>query len=113
MARGDVATAASSFKKAAELDAKNLIAVAGLGEIALQQGLFGDAIAHLRKASKLAPRSARIHTLLGEALLNSGNHAAAADSFKRALQIDPDNARARDGYDEAASHIPAPPEDAP
>jgi eukaryotic-like serine/threonine-protein kinase len=112
MARGDIAGAASSFKKATELDAKNLVAIAGLGEIALQQGLFGDAIAHLRKASRLAPRSARIQTLLGEALLNSGNASAAAEAFKRALQIDPDNARARDGYDEASSRI-APPAEEP
>jgi len=84
--------------------------VRGMGEIALRQGLFGDAIAHLKKASRLSPRSARVFTLLGEAFLNSGNSAEAANNFKKALQIEPDNARARDGYNEASSRVPPPDE---
>ena len=77
----------------------------GMGEIALRQGLFGDAIAHLKKASRLS-KSARVFTLLGEAYLNSGNSGEAATNFKKALQLDPDNARARDGYNEASSRVP-------
>ena len=102
---GDNASAAASFKKALELDAKNVAAMTGMGEIALRQGLFGDAIAHLKKAARLS-RSARVLTLLGEAYLNSGNNAEAAKNFKAALQIEPDNARARDGYNEASSRVP-------
>ena len=83
----------------------------GMGEIALRQGLFGDAIAHLSKATRLVPRSARAFTLLGEAYLNSGNNAQAAAQFKKALQLDPDNARARDGYNEASSRVPPPADD--
>jgi Tfp pilus assembly protein PilF len=102
---GDNASAAASFKKALELDAKNSAAMIGMGEIALRQGLFGDAIAHLKKAARVS-RSARVLTLLGEAYLNSGNNAEAAKNFKAALQIEPDNARARDGYNEASSRVP-------
>ncbi|MGE0395468.1 MAG: protein kinase [Kofleriaceae bacterium] len=105
LSQGDTASAAASFKKALELDGKNVAAMTGMGEIALRQGLFGDAIAHLKKAVRLA-RSARIYTLLGEAYLNSGNNAEAARNFKAALQIDPDNARAREGYNEASSRVP-------
>jgi len=108
---GDTAGAAASFKKALELDAKNVPAVIGMGEIALRQGLFGDALAHLKKASKLAPKSSRVFTLLGEAYLNSGNHNAAVDAFKKALQLDPDNARAREGFNEASSKVPPPQDD--
>jgi serine/threonine-protein kinase len=108
---GDTANAAANFKRATELDARNVTAVTGMGEIALRQGLFGDAIAHLRKASKLAPKSARVFTLLGEAYLNSGQNAPAADNFKKALQLDPDNARAREGYNEASSRVPPPDDD--
>jgi Flp pilus assembly protein TadD len=108
---GDTAAAASNFKKAIELDAKNLNAATGMGEIALRQGLFGDAIAHLRKAAKLAPKSSRVYTLLGEAYLNSGQSSTAADNFKKALQLDPDNARAREGYNEASSRVPPPTDD--
>jgi Flp pilus assembly protein TadD len=105
---GDTAGAAANFKKALELDGKNVASAMGMGEIALRQGLFGDAIAHLTKATKLAPKNARALTLLGEAYLNSGNNAQAAAQFKKALQIDPDNARARDGYNEASSRVPPP-----
>jgi eukaryotic-like serine/threonine-protein kinase len=109
---GDTAGAAANFKKALELDGKNVAATMGMGEIALRQGLFGDAIAHLTKAAKLAPRSAKALTLLGEAYLNSGNNAQAAAQFKKALQLDPDNARARDGYNEASSRVPPPDDEA-
>jgi serine/threonine protein kinase len=105
LSSGDTASAAASFKKALELDGKNVAAMTGMGEIALRQGLFGDAIAHLKKAARLS-RSARVYTLLGEAYLNSGNNGEAARNFKTALQIDPDNARARDGYNEASSRVP-------
>jgi Flp pilus assembly protein TadD len=110
---GDTAGAAANFKKALELDGKNVAAATGMGEIALRQGLFGDAIAHLAKAAKLAPRSSRVLTLLGEAYLSSGNSGQAAAQFKKALQLDPDNARARDGYNEAQSRVPPPEDEAP
>jgi Tfp pilus assembly protein PilF len=106
LGNGDTAGAAANFKKALELDSKNVNAVIGMGEIALRQGLFGDAIAHLKKAARLAPKSSRVFTLLGEAYLNSGQNAVAAENFKKALQLDPDNARARDGYNEASSRVP-------
>jgi hypothetical protein len=108
LANGDTTGAAANFKKALELDAKNVPAMLGMGEIALRQGLFGDAIAHLKKAARFAPRNAKAFVLLGEAYLNSGNNAEAATNFKKALQLDPDNARARDGYNEASSRVPPP-----
>jgi hypothetical protein len=113
LGNGDIAGAAGNFKKAIDLDAKNVTAVSGQGEIALRQGAFADAIAHLTKASKLAPKSSRVFTLLGEAYLSSAQMKDAAANFKKALQIDPDNARARDGYNEASTHVPPPTDDQP
>jgi Tfp pilus assembly protein PilF len=110
LAGGDPVTAAGSFKKALELDPKSAAATIGMGEIALRQGLYGDAIAHLQKASRLAPRSARVFVLLGEAFLALGRNQDAATNYKKALQLDPDNARARDGYNEASSRVPPPTE---
>ena len=104
----DTVGAAASFKKALELDSKNVAATMGMGEIALRQGLFGDAIVHLSRATKLSPRSAKAFTLLGEAYLSSNNSTQAAAQFKKALVLDPDNARARDGYNEASSRVPPP-----
>ena len=103
LASGDTANAASNFKKALEIDSKNVAATIGLGDIALRQGLFGDAIAHLRKAARMAPTSSRVFTLLGEAFLNSGNTKEAITNFKKALQLDPDNQRAKEGFNEASS----------
>jgi serine/threonine protein kinase len=111
LSSGDTAGAAASFKKASELDGKNVAAVIGMGEIALRQGLFGDAIAHLRKAAKLTPRSSQVFTLLGDAYLGAGQNATAAENYKKALQLDPDNARARDGFNEASSRVPPPSDD--
>ncbi|MFT3694718.1 MAG: protein kinase [Kofleriaceae bacterium] len=111
LASSDTVGAATSFKKAIELDAKNVVAVMGMGEIALRQGLFGDAIAHLKKAAKLAPKNSQIYTLLGESYLNSGNNSVAVENFKKALQLDPDNKRARDGFNEASSKVPPPTDD--
>ncbi len=108
---GDPVGAAGNFQKALASNAGNVDAVIGLGEVALQQGLYGDALRHLKKAAKLAPRRGRVHTLLGEAHLNSGNAALAEQSFKKALQIDPDDARARNGYNEAAGRLPPPTDD--
>jgi hypothetical protein len=108
LASGDTVNAAASFKKALELDARSVTATIGMGEIALRQGLFGDAIAHLQKASRLAPRNARIFVLIGESYLSLGRNPDAANAFKKALQLDPDNTRARDGYNEASSRVPPP-----
>ena len=113
LGNGDIAGAAGNFKKAIDLDAKNVTAVSGQGEIALRQGAFADAIAHLTKASKLAPKNAKVFTLLGEAYLSSAQMKDAAANFKKALQLDPDNARARDGYNEASTHVPPPTDDTP
>ena len=113
LGNGDIAGAAGNFKKAIDLDAKNVTAVSGQGEIALRQGAFADAIAHLTKASKLSPKSSKVFTLLGEAYLSSAQMKDAAANFKKALQLDPDNARARDGYNEASTHVPPPTDDTP
>jgi serine/threonine-protein kinase len=108
---GDPSGAAGNFQKALASNPNNVDAILGLGEVAMQQGLYTDAIRQLKRAAKLAPRSARVNVLLGESYLNSGSAALAEQSFKKALQIDPDNARARNGYNEAAGRLPPPSDD--
>ncbi len=93
-------------RRRSSFDPRSVAATIGMGEVALRAGLFGDAIAHLQKASRLAPRSARIQVLTGEAYLSLGRNQDAAAAFKKALQLEPDNARARDGYNEASSRVP-------
>jgi serine/threonine protein kinase len=102
LAKGDAAGAATNFNKAREFDAKNPDAIAGLGEVALAQGLFQDATVHLEAAARLAPKSSRILTLLGQSYMGTSRPKKAADAFKRALKIDPGNDAARRGYEEAS-----------
>jgi len=108
---GEPHFAHGEVQKAAQLDPKNVAAAMGMGEIALRQGLFGDAISHLKRAAKLSPKNSKVYTLLGEAYLNSGQNSIAADNFKKALQLDPDNTRAREGYNDASSKVPPPSDD--
>jgi serine/threonine-protein kinase len=98
---GDVVAAAANFNKARGFNARNPEAIAGLGEVALQQGYYRESIVHLSAASRLAPRSPRIQTLLGQAYLGNDQPKLAAAAFKRALKLQPDNDQARRGYEEA------------
>jgi tetratricopeptide (TPR) repeat protein len=98
---GDLASAQKNFNKAREFDNRNADAIAGLGEVALRQGAFGNAVAHLDAAARLAPRSTRIQILRGQAHLGNNTLNEAAASFKAALKVDPDNEVARKGYEEA------------
>ena len=111
LGQGDTSNAAASFKKALELDPRNVAATTGMGETALRLGQFGDAISFLSRSARLAPRNSMVFTLLGEAYLGSGNSGQAQSAFKRALQLDSDNKRARDGFNEASSRVPPPSDD--
>jgi serine/threonine protein kinase len=102
LAKGDTVAAATNFNKAREFDGKNAEAIAGLGEVALHQGYYEDAVVHLEAAARLAPRSARILTLLGQSYMGANHPKKAADAFKRALKVDPGNEAARRGYDDAS-----------
>ncbi len=101
LAKGDAVGAATNFNKAREFDPKNPDAIGGLGEVALQQGYYEDAIVHLEAAGRLAPRSGRLFTLLGQAYMGAGRPKKAGEAFKRALKVDPSNETARRGYEDA------------
>ena len=65
-----------------------------LGVIAHQGGKLADAIEHVRRAVKLAPRVALYHANLGEMLRLAGRPRLAAEQARRALEIEPDMAMA-------------------
>jgi hypothetical protein len=106
LADGNSASAVENFNKARAADSRNADAIAGLGEVALSQNRYDEAIVHLEAASRLAPRSARTHLLRGKALLGAGRKTDAALAFKRVLQLDPDNQGATLGYKDATGRDP-------
>ena len=60
-----------------------------LGVIAHQNGKLGEAIDHVRRATKLAPQAALFHANLGEMLRLAGRPKLAVESARAALDIDP------------------------
>jgi len=65
-----------------------------LGVIAHQNGKLAEAIEHVRRATKLAPKNALFHANLGEMLRLAGRPKLAAEEARRALAIDPTMAAA-------------------
>ena len=65
-----------------------------LGVIAMQRGLFEEAVAISRKAAEIRPDIAIGHHSLGKALAAAGRPDAAAAAFERALALQPDFAEA-------------------
>ena len=65
-----------------------------LGVIAMQRGLFDDAVAHFRTAAEIRPDIAIGHHSLGKALTAAGRPEAAAAALTQALALKPDFAEA-------------------
>src|SRR5581483_3929857 len=60
-----------------------------LGVISHQNGKLADAIQHVERATRLAPRVALFHANLGEMLRLAGRPKQAVEEARRALQIQP------------------------
>ena len=61
-----------------------------LGVIAHQNGKLGDAIEHVKRATRLAPHVALFHANLGEMLRLAGRPKLAVKEVRSALAIEPD-----------------------
>jgi tetratricopeptide (TPR) repeat protein len=60
-----------------------------LGVVAHQRGQLGEAIEHLQRATRLAPRNALFHANLGEMCRQAGRLKLAIETGRRAVAIDP------------------------
>lgn len=92
---GDVDAAVASFKRAVQLEPKNVDAVAGLGEASFEQGNFDVATKYLQQASKLSPRKASYLELLAQAQFKLGRYKEAADTCRKILKDHPGSSRAK------------------
>ena len=72
------------FQHALAVTHDNHIAHINLGERALEEGRFKDAMAHLVTALRIAPRAAYAHAALGELHLRKGNHRYAEHHYRKA-----------------------------
>jgi hypothetical protein len=91
----DLIAAAANFNKAREYDARSPEAIAGLGEVAFEQGDYNGAVVHLKQALRLSPNRARYLVLLGQSYYKLGRARDAVGEYKKALHLDPANQEAQ------------------
>ena len=94
---GDSVSAEKAFRRAIELE-PSFTVFNQLAALYFQLGRYADAVAMFRRASLVAPDSARAFSNLGGAETMRCNYAGALDAYKTALKIDPN-------YSSAASNL--------
>jgi TolA-binding protein len=104
LGRGAYSKAQAAFEQARAYDPESDEALAGLGEVAFEQGRYGDAIDKLRAAVRLN-RSSRYLVPLGNSYFKQGQYRQAAEQYKRALQLEHGNKEAADGLEAAQKKL--------
>jgi Flp pilus assembly protein TadD len=103
--RGAHAGAAAEFLAVREVDARNADAIAGLGEVAFEQGHYQEAAVHLKAAVRLQPRRPGFHVLLGNSYYKLGRTKDAITEYRAALKIKPDGEEARHALEVAERRL--------
>lgn len=85
--RGDSARAERLYSDALAADRKHAAAHRGLGKVAFDRGAYALAARRLKKAVRLAPRSASYRIELGDALYKSFDYAGAKAQYLRAKEL--------------------------
>jgi tetratricopeptide (TPR) repeat protein len=88
--QGSLGDARTIFDGLVVLDPNLYYGHAGLGAMALREGLLEEAVRHLKRAAELQPDDPAVHANLGEALLRQASYTEAAAEFGQALSLDPD-----------------------
>ncbi|HEY4247065.1 MAG TPA: tetratricopeptide repeat protein [Lacunisphaera sp.] len=87
--KGNFASAADHYEKAARLDPTNLDAFAGQANACVMLKQFHRAAEALQKMATLQPDNPTIHLSLGDVVYQAGNPAEARRDWEKALQLDP------------------------
>lgn len=87
--QGDHRTALRDFRKALDLNPRNVQALVGMGASLAQLGETEEARRHLARAIALDPDQRDAHDELGNLLARQHQFAEAAECFRQALRIDP------------------------
>ena len=104
MSKGAYAKAQAAFEQARAYDPASAAALAGLGEVAFEQGQYDEAIDKLRAAVRLN-RNSRYLTLLGNSYFKRRQYKQAIEQYKRALQLEPGSKEATDGLEAAQKKL--------
>jgi tetratricopeptide (TPR) repeat protein len=75
--------------KALRLSPRDLIATAGLGQLALSRHRFREALAYGERARRLSPTTAGVYGVIGDAQLELGRYRAAFAAFDRMASLKP------------------------
>ena len=92
--RNDKATARNLFRRAVQLDKRNVTAHTYLGALADQAGALAEAERHFAAAAAAAPSSPAARNNYGAVLLRMGLKAQAAAQFEASLKLDGNQASA-------------------
>ncbi len=82
--------AASLYRYALKLDARNLDAYQGVVQSSLALGQDDEADRWLAQAFRIAPDSSKLHALAGRVARSRGEDGRALEHFRRALELGPD-----------------------
>jgi tetratricopeptide (TPR) repeat protein len=78
-----------ALRRALSLDAKDALAVSGLGSLALSRHRFREALALGRQAHRLNPNDARTYGVIGDALVELGRYPEAFRAFDTMNRLRP------------------------
>ncbi|MCK9489260.1 MAG: tetratricopeptide repeat protein [Xanthomonadales bacterium] len=91
--RGQLAAAATAYRRALALDPAFIDAHANLADLQRARGAEAEAVATLQAGLKLAPEAAALHHALGLARVRQGQREPALAHLRRASELAPDDAR--------------------
>ena len=93
---GEYNEARTLFEESIELNGKNAVAYAGLGDIYFQENNLGQAAKYHSKAIRYSPKSSSYLTRLGQDYYKQGKYAEAIEQWQKALKYAKnDKAKAR------------------
>ena len=87
----NISKAAEHFRKALNVDNRDLVAMLNLGQAYAQMNDWDRAIGQFKMAQAARPDSGQVHAALAELYLRRGYSEPAVDEYEAALQLEPRN----------------------
>jgi tetratricopeptide (TPR) repeat protein len=107
---GDAPEAQRAFRRVLELDAGNLIALRGLGDLALDEGRTGDALELYRELLSRNPSNEEVRTLVADVERRAAGESAEPDSAQADDELPADERAEAEGREQGEAAADAPSE---